>query len=98
MAAVTSVSHLDVRYLTSAGKPLRIRTYRGLPRPGAVIGDQVATDGVLAWRLGYSFVHYRPQTADIPLGPRLMRYLGLPIQPFLFQDPLDANPKASSLS
>src|SRR5947209_8591328 len=49
-----------VEYLTSARKPLRVAAYRGLPRPGVVVGDQVATDGLLAWRLGYTFVRYNP--------------------------------------
>jgi predicted HAD superfamily phosphohydrolase YqeG len=52
-AAVTS-GRQDVRYLASACKPLRTAPYQNLPKPGVVIGDQVATDGVLAWRLGYS--------------------------------------------
>jgi predicted HAD superfamily phosphohydrolase YqeG len=72
-------------YLASAGKPLRVAAYRDLPRPGAVVGDQVATDGILAWRLGYTFVHYTPQL-PVPLGPRLMRLLGRPLRPLLFRD------------
>jgi len=75
---------LDVFYVASAGKPFRARSYRDLPRPGAVVGDQVATDGVLAWRLGYSFLHYCPWFR-IPLGPRLMRLAGLPLRPLLFR-------------
>src|SRR6266550_1916162 len=35
-------------YLAAAGKPLRTSQYRGFPRPGVVVGDQVATDGILA--------------------------------------------------
>jgi predicted HAD superfamily phosphohydrolase YqeG len=73
-----------VRYIASAGKPLRTAHYREFPRPGVVIGDQVATDGALAWRLGYSFIHYYPDTS-IPLGPMLMRYLGYSLRPFLFE-------------
>ncbi|WP_297701644.1 hypothetical protein [Mycobacterium sp.] len=75
----------SVRYLASARKPLRITEYQHLPRPGVVIGDQVATDGVLAWRLGYAFVHYTPQLPNVPLGPRLMRQAGRPIQSLLFR-------------
>ena len=41
-----------VVYLASAGKPLRTASYHGLPRPGLVIGDQVATDG--SWRGGWA--------------------------------------------
>jgi predicted HAD superfamily phosphohydrolase YqeG len=72
-----------VTYLASAGKPLRTAPYRGLPRPGAVIGDQVATDGLLAYRLGYTFLHWSPRLAGMPLGPRLMQLLGRLAQPLL---------------
>ena len=57
-SAVPAGDGLEVRYLASAGKPLRTAPYRDLPRPGAVIGDQLPTDGVLAYRLGYTFLHY----------------------------------------
>jgi predicted HAD superfamily phosphohydrolase YqeG len=76
-----------VTYVASARKPLRVAAYRDLPHPGVVIGDQVATDGVLAWRLGYTFVHYAPQLPSVPLGPRLMRQVGRPIRPLLFRNP-----------
>jgi predicted HAD superfamily phosphohydrolase YqeG len=75
----------SVRYLASARKPLQMTEYKHLPRPGVVIGDQVATDGVLAWRLGYVFVHYTPQLHGVPLGPRLMRQVGRPIRSLLFR-------------
>jgi len=76
----------DVRliYVASAGKPLRLAGYRDLPRPGVVIGDQVVTDGILARRLGYTFVDYRPGMADVPLGPRLLQLSGRMLVPFLF--------------
>ena len=57
-----SKAGLQVVYLASAGKPARIGPYRRFPRPGMVIGDQVATDGILARRLGYAFVLF-----DTPL-------------------------------
>ena len=72
-------------YLASARKPLRLAAYRDLPSPGVVVGDQVATDGVLAWRLGYAFAHYTPELPGVPLGPRLMRQLGRPVRPLLFR-------------
>ena len=75
-----------VSYLASARKPLQVAGYQDLPRPGVIIGDQVATDGVLAWRLGYTFVHYVPQLPAVPLGPRLMRQVGRPIRPLLFRN------------
>jgi predicted HAD superfamily phosphohydrolase YqeG len=83
--AVPSVPGLRVMYLSSAGKPLRTAPYRGLPGPGAVIGDQVATDGLLARRLGYAFLHWSPPLAGVPLGPRLMHLLGRAARPLLFR-------------
>ena len=82
---------IEVSYLASAAKPLRTAPYRHLPRPGAVVGDQVSTDGLLARRLGYTFLHYQPRLAGIPLGPRVMDRLGRLALPLLFkcreQDP-----------
>jgi hypothetical protein len=74
-----------VVYLASARKPLRTAPYRGFPQPGVVIGDQVATDGILARRLGYTFLHYCPDLARAPAGPRLMNELGRPLEPLLFR-------------
>ena len=73
-----------VFYVSAARKPMRLAPYRSLPSPGVVVGDQVATDGVLARRLGFAFVHYCPPMARIPVGPRLMRQLGRPLRPLLF--------------
>jgi len=74
----------QVLYVASAGKPLRTKPYRDLPRPGLVVGDQVPTDGLLARRLGYGFVHYEPRLPGTPRGPRAMRVLGRPLRPILF--------------
>jgi predicted HAD superfamily phosphohydrolase YqeG len=74
-----------VVYLASAGKPLRIAPYRGFPRPGVVVGDQVATDGLLARRLGYAFVQYRPSVDEFPAGPRLLLQLGRLLRPVAFK-------------
>jgi predicted HAD superfamily phosphohydrolase YqeG len=73
----------QVVYLASAGKPLQIAQYASLPTPGVVIGDQVLTDGMLARRLGYAFLHYCPEPAGMPIGPRLLRYCGWPVLPFV---------------
>ena len=73
-----------VIYLASARKPLRTKPYRSLPRPGLVVGDQIPTDGLLARRLGYGFVHYQPRLSRTPRGPRAMRMLGHLLQPILF--------------
>ena len=75
---------LEVSYLSSAGKPLRLAPYGDLPRPGAVVGDQVPTDGLLARRLGFTFLHYQPRLDGVPLGPRVMHRLGRLAVPALF--------------
>jgi predicted HAD superfamily phosphohydrolase YqeG len=77
-------AHQQVLYLASAGKPLRTKPYRSLPRPGLVVGDQIPTDGLLARRLGYGFVHYQPHLHATPRGPRAMRMLAHPLRPILF--------------
>ena len=74
-----------VVYLAAAGKPLRTAPYLGFPRPGMVVGDQLATDGILARRLGYAFVMVDPQLADVPTGPRLMAAWGRLVRPLLFR-------------
>jgi predicted HAD superfamily phosphohydrolase YqeG len=75
---------IRVIYLASAGKPLHTAAYRQLPRPGVVIGDQVLTDGMLARRLGYTFLHYTPEQSASPLGPRLLSRSGDLARPLLF--------------
>jgi predicted HAD superfamily phosphohydrolase YqeG len=80
---------IAVSYLASAAKPLRTAPYRDLPRPGAVVGDQIPTDGLLARRLGYTFLHYQPRLDGIPLGPRLMHRLGRFAVPLLFRGRAD---------
>ena len=80
-SAIPSLPGVQVTYLASAGKPVRTAPYRALPRPGAVIGDQVATDGLLARRLGYTFLRWNPRLAGVPLRPRLMGLLGRVAQP-----------------
>ena len=71
-------------YLALAGKPLRTGPYRDFPRPGVVIGDQLATDGALARRLGYAFLQYYPDQSSLPAGPRLMDWTGQLLRPLLF--------------
>jgi hypothetical protein len=71
-------------YIASAGKPARTAAYRDFPRPGVVIGDQVATDGILARRLGYTFVLVDHPLPGVPAGPRLMAALGRLARPLLF--------------
>jgi predicted HAD superfamily phosphohydrolase YqeG len=66
----------EVVYLASARKPVHITPYLNFPRPGVVIGDQVLTDGLLARRLGYAFLHYRAPLAGAPVRPQLLEGLG----------------------
>ena len=84
-SAVPSCDGIEVRYLASAEKPLRIAPYRSLPRPGAVAGDQLPTDGVLAYRLRFTFLHYTPKLSGVPLGPGLMHRWGELVRPLLFR-------------
>jgi hypothetical protein len=86
-SAVPDHAGARVVYLASAGKPLRTAQYRGFPRPGVVIGDQVATDGMLARRLGYAFLLYLPGPGRVPAGPRLMGWGGKLMRPLLFTRP-----------
>ena len=85
LAIVPTRPGLLVEYVAAAGKPVRVAAYRHLPPPGLVVGDQVATDGVLAWRLGFGFLHLRPDPVRVPAGPRLMNHLGRPLRPLLFR-------------
>ena len=84
-SAVPAFDGLQVRYLASAAKPLRTAPYHGLPRPGVVAGDQLPTDGILAYRLGFTFLHYVPELAGVPLGPALMHRWGELVRPVLLR-------------
>ena len=86
-SAVPACDGLQVRYLASAEKPLRTAPYQDLPRPGAVAGDQLPTDGILAYRLGFTFLHYAPELAGVPFGPGLMHRWGELVRPLLFRRP-----------
>jgi len=84
LAGLVGRADLRVEYVASAAKPLRTAQYRDFPRPGAVIGDQLPTDGILAYRLGYLFLHYDPPYGHVPIGPRLMHRWGRAVRPVLF--------------
>ena len=84
-SAVPVCDGIQVHYLASAGKPLRTAPYDGLPRPGAVAGDQIPTDGMLAFRLRFTFLHYVPRLSGVPLGPELMHRWGELVRPLLFR-------------
>jgi predicted HAD superfamily phosphohydrolase YqeG len=84
-STMPEIPDLQVMYLVSARKPLCTAPYLRLPRPGTVVGDQVATDGLLARRLGYTFLHYRPGLSGAPLGPKLLSGCGTVMRPLLFE-------------
>lgn len=84
-SAIPVIPGLRVDYLASARKPVRTRPYRSMPRPGVLIGDQVATDGLLARRIGYTFVHYRPPPGSMPAGPAFLFGVGELTRPLLFR-------------
>ncbi|MER7245642.1 hypothetical protein [Kribbella sp. NPDC000426] len=63
--------------ITRAWKPWTSRRRLNLMHngaPGVVCGDVALTDGLLAVRLGYTFVHL--QVADRPLYPRVQDRIG----------------------
>jgi predicted HAD superfamily phosphohydrolase YqeG len=84
-SALPGGTGLQIEYLASAGKPLQTAPYRLFPRPGIVIGDQILTDGLLARRLGYTFLHYCPEWATMPRGPWLLNRLGALARPVLWR-------------
>jgi predicted HAD superfamily phosphohydrolase YqeG len=84
-SGVPRIPGKQVVYLASARKPLHTEPYLSLPRPGVVVGDQVVTDGVLARRLGYTFLHIRPPIREMPVGPMLFRRCGELLRPLLFR-------------
>jgi len=88
--ALPACDGIQVRYLAQADKPLRTAPYHDLPRPGAVAGDQLPTDGILAYRLNFSFLHYMPPLTGVPLGPDLMHRWGEVVRPVLFRRPASA--------
>lgn len=75
---------LRVDYQACARKPARTAPYQAMPRPGVVVGDQIATDGMLAGRLGFTFLHLRQDLRSMPAGPMLLSGVGQILRPLLF--------------
>jgi predicted HAD superfamily phosphohydrolase YqeG len=75
----------DAFFVTAARKPLLTRPYRDLPRPAVLVGDQLATDGVLAWRLGFAFAYLRHPESRHPRGPALLRLVSRPLRHLLLR-------------
>ena len=82
-AVVPGAAGVRVVYIASARKPWLTSAYQGFPRPGVVIGDQVPTDGLLARRLGYTFIQIG-WPAGVPMGTRVMGAGGRLLRPLLF--------------
>ena len=69
-------------------KPFTTRRRLGLDegRQSAwVVGDQVLTDGVLAWRLGATFVHLAIDVETETLRQAAMRRVGATLTPLIFR-------------
>jgi hypothetical protein len=64
--------------------PRRTTTFPGRA-PWQVISSP--TDGILAYRLGFTFLHDAPKLAGVPLGPGLMHRWSELVRPVLFRRP-----------
>jgi predicted HAD superfamily phosphohydrolase YqeG len=75
--------------ISRGNKPWTTRRRLGLTGVQAnlwVVGDQVLTDGLLAWRLGASFVHHVIDDQDEPRRQAIMRRLGRGVARVLLKD------------
>ncbi|MEU5989867.1 hypothetical protein ABZ806_12925 [Spirillospora sp. NPDC047418] len=69
--------------VSPARKPWRTRYLDGLPAPIVFAGDQVLTDGLLAWRLRGDFLHCA-NAGEPPLLARVQSVAGRCIAPLVF--------------
>jgi len=53
--------------------------------PGLVLGDQILTDGILAWRLGCPFIQFQLERTGEPAWPRIIRGFGSFFVGFFFK-------------
>jgi predicted HAD superfamily phosphohydrolase YqeG len=84
LPSVVCVRGRLVRIICRAKKPWQLRLFRACRRPLMVVGDQLLTDGLLAWRLGVPFVRWRPRTS-VPWWPKFQSQAGRLIGPVLFR-------------
>jgi predicted HAD superfamily phosphohydrolase YqeG len=82
--AITAQGTLHILIVTRARKPWRTGYLQGVPRPVAVVGDQLLTDGLLAWRLGALFLHWHGSEAT-PWWPHAQSCFGHFLQPLFFR-------------
>lgn len=74
-----------VSYIAQARKPfLDLSRFEGLEQPLVVIGDQVLTDGLMAWRLNALFLQV-PLPARISLAVRAQASLGRIVAALVFR-------------
>lgn len=81
--------------IARGGKPWTTRRTLGLDDATTkvwVVGDQVLTDGFLAWRLGATFCHIVIDHRGEPKGQAVMRRLGRIVAPMLFRRPSAPQP------
>ena len=77
------VSHVCVSVVPNARKPWRAAYLRNAATPVVVVGDQILTDGLMAWRLQSPFLHYN--VGGGPPWPRLQAIVGNLLAPILFR-------------
>jgi hypothetical protein len=75
LAPLGGPCRLRTTVVAGARKPWLTWYARGRPRPIAVLGDQIMTDGILAWRLHGDFIHICIEK-KVPWWPRIQRAIG----------------------
>ena len=76
MPGAATFSPFTRKLISRANKPWTRRGLRNIPGPRAVVGDQVLTDGLLAWRLRSAFIHgtrYQPNAHSLAHHPMAYR-------------------------
>ena len=76
------------RMISRGNKPWTTRRRLGLEQtagPIVVVGDQIVTDGVLAWRLGATFLHLVIDDENENAEQARMRRMGKRLMPLLFR-------------
>lgn len=86
LAALPSVPPLTLVYIYGARKPWVVRDLRKLPAPQAVVGDQILTDGLLAWRLQSPFIEWElDHVPGTPRWPIIQKRMGRLLQHVIFK-------------
>jgi predicted HAD superfamily phosphohydrolase YqeG len=80
--AVQTAPSIDI--VSRAHKPWRTSYVPEDSQRITVIGDQLLTDGLLAWRLNGTFIHLQPDP-PMPWWPRLQTSLGRGLEGVLFR-------------